>query len=670
MSAALAVLEDPAASVVERVRGKSSSAVCVYGPSGAGKATVLRIAGDEIANYQPVVSVRASDDSLAAAELLRTMTGALADLGFRGTPRDALADDWSRLVSQARSSLQAGHKEGLVVTVADHDRLEALRRTGGAPGRHAHDVLELIDHEVDRLVITRALPRRGDTHAMSLASSDLTDWLHEPSEWGSLAPAASFVAELGQPWTCLPALSLRLAVALASISELPSEPSPDPFSFAQVLARALGASRPNRSHWVAWQILAAVRSPWEPAGIDLLLQDVAVDSADDLMRHALLFPQADVLHMHPIVRHVGQNGAAAGVTRLLAASMRVQAGHRGVDYFGQIAEAGTEAGAGRRSALAEAQRADCAAMAEEVELAQGTDAQLPDPFDLVGQRTRAEAQGTSRQAFSRAYAADSDDATALRGLAGLSDQAGTDAVSTENLYRRVIEMEPADFASRAKLIGVLLATAQPEAAEIAFESASEIATQRPVPPEALNELLLPVAREAIAYGNLPLAIRCVRLAAEVVDSPLAAHLRDLAEGMVEAVEYGEYVAVHRMGTPWWERPSSLADTHQGQPRTRWLAARVDAVEAGVAHIQYAEVSTTDAAPADRSWLDLSLEELAGLSEDHLPEPLIGGILEIGLYQAADGTDDADEAVVIRVPGNADPAFPVSLLPVDRYTRTR
>jgi len=310
-------------------------------------------------------------------------------------------------------------------------------------------------------------------------------------------------------------------------------------------------------------------------------------------------------------------------------------------------------------------------MAGEPHLAAETGEDLPDPFDHVGEHARGDDPIISRLAFEMAQATDADDATALRGLAGIADALAENPAEVELLLRSVVRLEPADLSNHVRLIGMLLANGRPHAAEEAFDYAVSLATSEPDRVVVVSDLLAPTVADAVAHGNLPLAIGAAHLAGELEESPRTDQLRRLATGLVEAIEYGEFVTVDRLGTPWWKRPAVLAGLHGGLRRTRWLAARVDTVRSGIAHVHYADVMDGQRRPEDRSWLELPVERLGSLSEDLLPEPLPGAILEIGLYGNEPTQEgDPEQIVVVRVLPNPNPTLPRSALRADRYARAR
>jgi len=82
-----------------------------------------------------------------------------------------------------------------------------------------------------------------------------------------------------------------------------------------------------------------------------------------------------------------------------------------------------------------------------------------------------------------------------------------------------------------------------------------------------NRLCVPVVRVAVVAGDLPLASRAAVTARGALGVDEAHELDRLVEGLVETLEYGEFVAPHRLGTRWWIQASARAWWHEC-PATR------------------------------------------------------------------------------------------------------
>jgi hypothetical protein len=665
MSALLEALSPDAEQMLERVRPHRSSSLTLFGPPGSGKSSVVKAAIEAL--DAPFVHLRVTDDALGATTALKALIGGLEDLHYSSTSQDPTDDDWPRLMSRAEKSLVLADGDGVVIAVSDADRLERLAGRGGSPGRHADDLLKLLDTSARRLVVTRTLPRRTDRDPLAISRANLADWLGDRSAWGPFADAAAELAGRGVQWTTLPALSLRLAVTLQALGFLPDDPPADPSGFALHLADALVTERACRPAWGAWQILAAVRSPLTEKAIDVLLEDLAIDRSHPVLAHGLLFGGHKGLQMHPAVRTAALPPQGVAATRPLAPSLLQAAGRRGIEHFEQeVASALAEAERGA-VALAQSQIVDCVALAGDPDLVRAAGDDLPDPYDHVGQHAGGHVPFAARRAFDTALEIDKADATALRGLADLSDADAEDVKRTERLLRQVLELEPADHTALARLVEVLLAAGRPAAAEGAFDDGWRLAATAPHASEVVEGLLATVAGDAIAHGDFPLAVKAARLAVELEDTPRTRELRQVAEALIEVLEYGEFTTVKRLGTSWWTAPTKLGDHHDGSEMQRWLAGRVDSVDGGVARIHYADVTRPDRRPETRSWLELDVDELAKISEDSVPEPLVGAILEIGLYgPPPEGDEDPDQEVVVRFMPTDEVTLPSSSRSPDRY----
>jgi hypothetical protein len=234
------------------------------------------------------------------------------------------------------------------------------------------------------------------------------------------------------------------------------------------------------------------------------------------------------------------------------------------------------------------------------------------------------------------------------------------------MFRHVVQLEPQDVDSHVRLVGVLLAASRPQAAMEAFSTAAA-AVAGTLDENALAErLFAPIARTAVAAGHLALASRATAAARGAVGSADAKELDRLVEALVETLEYGEFVAPHRLGTRWWERTQMLSDfDSEARPLSRWLAARVDGVDGPDVTLRYADVMLPhdSGRRPERFWTTMATDDLQRLSLDELPDPLPGTILEIGIY--GDGAEDG--STVVRVADSEPIALPHAALPLDRYT---
>jgi hypothetical protein len=308
---------------------------------------------------------------------------------------------------------------------------------------------------------------------------------------------------------------------------------------------------------------------------------------------------------------------------------------------------------------------DACAMAQDNVLAESLVYELPDPFDHIGRRV-ADQPPLARVSFERARGIDQQDTTALRGLADAEDRQAGDSARTEDLFRQVLTQEPHDAQSHVRLVGVLLAAGRPRAAIEAYESAAVAVTGVLDDASVAKRLLIPIARDAIAAGNLPLASRAASAARQTISAPEALELDRLVNALVETLEYGEFVGPDRLGTAWWRSPEVLADLDKNRCRlVRWLAARAEEINGTKLTLHCADVvlpPNLDERPP-RIWTGIELEELEALSLDDLPDVLPGAILEIGFY----GELDAEGSTVVRLIHLHDITLPESDLPLDRYT---
>jgi hypothetical protein len=663
----LAPVEAGATGLADMLTASKRAHVTVVGVAGAGKAALLRHTKHLLdLSDVPAVLLDASDDDFAPVAVMESLVSGLTAVGHRpAATDDADRPAWDALLRSGSTALEsATRNDDVVVLMSGIDRLERLADGGGTPGRHAADVLDLMRDHAHRFGSSTTRPRTAEPR-IALEAGDAGEWLLDEAAWASLAPSAAHVAAQGPEWRRVPALTLRLLVGLAHLSALPPTIPATPRHAGRALADELATHRTTRPVWAAWQLIAGLRGPLTDTDLDVLLADLPPAArTDPLLSHSILFSQ-NGWHLHPILHRIVDSPPDAARARLLPVDMRRDAGRRMVNHLrSQLLHLQGQSNLQARSA-AHAALIDACAIAQDDSLAEGLTDDIPDPYDHIGRRS-AEDPIRSRSAFGRARVIDEEDATALRGLADAEDREAVNAAKAEALFRRVLVLEPQDVSSHIRLIDVLLSCGRPQAALDAFNDAAGHL-------DALDDaglaeqLLLPVARTAIAAGDLALASRAASAARTSLSRVEARELDRLVEALVETLEYGEFVRPHRLGTRWWTAPEMLSDFDgDGHSLGRWLAGRIDSVLDEEASIHYADVPV----PADpnhrpeRSWTTISLDDLRAISTDELPATLEGTILEIGVY----GDGERNGSTVARVAESEDIDLPDARLPLDRYAR--
>jgi hypothetical protein len=663
MTALLAEVQVGGELLVESLSSPRPKRTTVVSAIGTGKSAALRHAKQLIGAN--VVLLEATDDNLAPLALLNGLVAWLTAMGHRlPATDDADSDAWSDRVHRCDSALRDFDGECLVVLLSGVERLERLAAGGGTPGRHAGDLMSLLRRNVSRLGVSRTTGSSSVGGTVTIERHDLGDWLADEEAWGTLAPAASAVADRGVAWRRLPALTLRLLVALAHLDALPAAPPSTPLETGRMLAVEMATRRATRPTWAAWQLVAGPRGPLDDSALDVLLSDLPAGVRDEaLLTRCLLF-RHDGWHLHPSLREVVRNPPPAVERLMLPGDLVCEAGRRTFEHFRDEALRLQADGDPQAAAAARAAALDACAMAGDDALVERVDKELPDPYDHVGDRA-ADDPNRSRSAYEHARLVDEDDATALRGLADAEDRGGTDAAKVERLLCRALSLEPQDADSHVRLVGVLLAAGRPQAAGEAFDDAVRVLSGVLDEDDLARRLCVPVASVAIAAGDLPLASRAAVAVRGALGVDEAQELDRLVEGLVETLEYGEFVAAHRLGTRWWMAPELLSDFDvEHRPLSRWLAARVDAVEDEAATVHYADVVlpvAPDRRP-QRAWTTLGLADLRRLSLDELPVPLPGAILEVGVY--GDGRQHG--STVVRVVVGEPVRLPEPGLSLDRY----
>lgn len=666
MSGLLASVEAGGELVAEALTTSREPRALVAGAAGSGKASALRHAYGRLqAADHPSFLLEADDSELAPVALLSGLRASLEEQGHElPATVDADRDPWEEQIEGMGGVLADAGDSGAVLLLSGVDRLQKLGRRGGAPGRHAREFLELVDDHASRLGIDSSILQHESTPEIDLARADLSDWLVDSDAWGSLASAAERVAERGDEWWDLPALSLRFVVGLEHLGALKAAPPITPFLAGREFADALAADGDARTVWAAWQLVAGLRGPLSDVALTRLLQLLPGEpESAPLLTHCVLFNH-EGWQIHPATRLVARRPGVVAKDRVLPRELVARAGRTMVGFFqSQLDSVGADRVA--RTA-AEAALLDACAMAEDVGLTGGLVGETPDPYDHIGQR--ATHSSRSRPAFARANAVDARDALALRGLANAEDVDGIDPDSAEGLFREALGAEPQDASTIVRLVGVLLAAGRPEAAEDAFADGASALEDVFEQSDVATDLCVPTAKAAIIAGNLPLAMRALSAAVAASDTDIVRDLQRLVKGFIESLEYGEYVTSYRLGTEWWTAPQTLSDYDaDGRERSRWLAARVDSVVDGEVTLLYADVLTGSAGNGTRpprSEMRMALKQLEELSQDILPDPLVGTILEVGIY----GRGAGNESTHIRVVESVAPTIPTQGLPVDRYVR--
>lgn len=665
MTALLAEVQAGGEQLAESLSSPHPRSATVVGAAGTGKSAALRHAKQLIGAN--AVLLEATDDNLAPSALLNGLVAGLTAMGHRPPASDnADSDTWSDRVRRCDSALRDFDGEGAVVLLSGVERLERLAAAGGAPGRHAGDLVSLLRRNVLRLGISRTAGSSSLGGTVTIERHDLGDWLADAGAWGMLAPAASVVADGGVAWRRLPALTLRLLVALAHLDALPDAPPSTPLGAGRMLAVEMATRRATRPTWAAWQFVAGLRGPLDDSALDILLSDLPAGVRDEeLLTRCLLF-RHDGWRMHPSLREVVRNPPPAVERLMLPPDLVREAGRRTFEHFHKEALRLRADGDPQAAAAARAAALDACAMAGDDALVERVDEELPDPYDHVGSRVAGE-PNRSRLAYEHACLVDEDDATALRGLADAEDSEGIDAAKVERLLRHVVALEPLDVGSHVRLVGVLLAAGRPHAAGEAFDDALRGLSGVLEEEELARRLCVPVVRVAVVAGDLPLASRATVTTRGALGVEEAQELDRLVEGLVETLEYGEFVVADRLGTRWWTAPELLSDFDvEHRPLSRWLAARVDTVEDEAATIHYADVllpAVPDQRPV-RAWTTLALADLLRMSLDELPDPLPGTILEVGVY--GDGWQRG--STVVRVVRGEPVRLPEPGLSLDRYVR--
>jgi hypothetical protein len=668
VSPLLAQVEQVGDELAAAMVGTGPRRISLVGAAGSGKATAMRHAQQSLGHEVPTILLEASADDIAPVNLLNTLGAGLTAVGYAvPATADSQRDPFVDLSERSASALAEGSADGLVIMLNGAEQLRRLASGGGTPGRHASHVLGLLHTHAPRLALTDTVRRNDETTVVGLDANDLNEWFSDGDAWGPLAQSALAVRDRGASWRRLPALSARLLVGLTHMDVSLDAPPATPHLAARLLADALASHRTTRPTWAAWQLIASLRGPLSTIASAILLEDVPRDvSLDPLLAHCLLF-QHSGWHMHPVLRQVALSPPQIAATRTLPDDLLRQAGRRMVEHFRAEVLRSAEAGDLHGSAVAEAARLDACALSQDEADAAGLSDEMPDPYDHIGRRIKRDPI-RSRAAFDRARLIDATDATALRGLAAAEDRQGDDPAQVEQLVRNVLDLEPQDDRSHVRLVALLLATGRPEAASKAFDDAAATLSGILSEDDLINRLLLPIARTAVAAGQLQLASRAAAAARDSGSRSREAREVDrLVRALVEALEYGEFVIPERLGTRWWLHPVTLSDFDTSRrPLTRWLAARVESADDTSVTLHYADVVLVGVgdAPPSRAWTTMDRDDLRRLCLDELDSSLDGTILEIGIY----GDGERVGSTVIRAPEIPIVTLPTGDLPLDRYVR--
>jgi tetratricopeptide (TPR) repeat protein len=476
---------------------------------------------------------------------------------------------------------------------------------------------------------------------LSLESSPL-EWLRTPTNWGTLADAAKYVARRStDELSRYSPLQLRFMVALQALDAAPWTASPADLSrraLSRSVADAFAADAEHAALRTLWTKLALVRLPFSPQLLARLGEPNLGQRARDLLHHCLLYGRDGNLVLHETLRRdaLERGWLDHGALR---------------NAHGVIASAYAETFANEPRFLDQLEAYHHATEAADDSLLSKLSPMFVEQLDALGRArslaARRERNEQRRRAlydaavetFRSSVRWDDTNAYAHHYLAFNLDVQGKGTTDIEQHYPRAIELEPRTAWWHSRWICYLITRGQARRAERAWDDALD-ALGLPQPgggPAFVYEgLQLWVARLLLHRGRLDFAERVLKnVPADVRDTHvgLRALLRRL-EVLLETRHRRAFLPGPLMRSDWWKHRPALLQLQDRGKLVRWLAARVDEVDLQerVLRLDGAQVSVGHDKEPELCSLEVPFAEFDKWNPDEPAKSLAAGrFLEIGVY---------------------------------------
>ncbi len=486
-------------------------------------------------------------------------------------------------------------------------------------------------------LVQEKLERRSDPRAV---------WLNDPNAWGMLATtAAALQTEYGAELGRFSPLEIRLLVALKALA--PASEVRDvlrhPESRRRLSARVamhIGQRPELRSLCAIWAKLELVRLPFGEDVLGLLGATKLDALASDLLRHCLLYVEANQFVLHDTLR-----ADARGHRDWLSDGVRTRTHAALAEHYRNRFESTSPAEDATRDARvtlpSSVEALHHATEAGDPGLFERLQPWFVDQLNTLGrvlsrdQRRYADAV----KVFERAVQWDDTDDYAHHYLAFNLDVQGIEPERVEQHYKRSLELKPLRVFSQSRWICFLITRARIQEARKAWDDALDALSlpNTNTDPSVYEHLHLWVARLLLHRSELEFArevLRGIPLEVRSQNVSVGALERRL-RALLEASERGAFVPGPHLRAEWWKDGPFLLShkLKSGAERVEWIAARVETIEDKVLHLRVARVNGSK--EPQIGTLEMPFKRFDEWSIDEKASEMSRGrFLEIGKYVRA------------------------------------
>lgn len=468
------------------------------------------------------------------------------------------------------------------------------------------------------------------------AASNARDWLRQGSEWGALADTAQALANSGvRDLERRSPLEVRLLLALAETMTVDAalrwwgQGKP-----RRELSRKLVAALQEYSSMSAvlpvWGRISLSRRPLGDAELDALEAPEAASRAGSLLRHCLMYPEAQGYRLHELLK---ADARAQGYW--LSASERHIA-HR--QLHGRYRQRFEQRNADDAMLLIEECEAFHHAMhTGDVALMQQARPYFATQLDIVGRLLSRELREYRRAAevFQRAHRWEPSDAYAHHYRAYNLDILAEQSDTVEAHYQRAIELEPDNVWWHSRWISYLITRGRAQQARNAW---LEVLDQFGLPdvdikPSVYQHLHIWIGRLLLHRGQLDMADEVLQgIPGSIIQGePGLQALKRRLTALLQARRGEAFFPFSIAPDNQWHGPH-LAPSRQGERALdRWLPGRVDAVSEDEVVLHVAEPPRKDERP-QAGTIEVAPQQFNACSEDTTAERLQAGqFVELAWY---------------------------------------
>ncbi len=559
---------------------------------------------------------------------------------------------WSSKLREVRSWLEA-HQDRVVLLCDEPLGWRARPSEDAHFAARTRDVVEILLSSPCRKIVAGSIPQnlRPDETIELRPASDPDSWLSDDAEWGLLAPAARELYQaLGARLAGYSPLEIRLMVALValgSVTEIQAWLS-IPGSrrdLSRRVAEKLSGRRDLKPLTLVWARLALLRRPFPDSALEVTGAGALPDLGQAILRRCLLYREADAWVLHDTLKADAREHQWLSVPE-------TESVHRELAqwYAGRFSErlAATEP---RSALVAELEAFHHSAAGQDASAHQRLRVFFVDQLDLLGRELSLNARRTGNangfeqaaQVFERALGWDDQDDYAHHYFAFNLDVLGRDADRVEKHYQQAIRLQPWGPWWHSRYITFLITRSRMTEARAAWARALDIfrLPDEYADAEIYSDLHVWVARLLLHRGQLDFAEEVMRGIPERVreDDPRLQAIARRLNAFLEARRVGAFVPGPHLRTRWWEDGPFLLDaTEHNRKLSRWMAARLDAIEGKTIHLR---IATIEAAGKEPTYEDLELPfaTLQRWLGSRARSISAGQFLEIGVYGSAKDPHD-------------------------------